>query len=99
MTGTTYPLGVSIVVLITISGRNINNRTGMDPQGPIVTMIPESNRAKNCNIFDLVRKTPYFAYRGLLWYGTMKSEIENLVENLGDNKFYKNAERKNKLGV
>ena len=39
------------------SGRNIDNRTGMKPQGPIVTTIPESNRAKKYNIFNLYNKT------------------------------------------
>ena len=29
---------------VPISGRNIYNRTGMNPQGPIVTTIPEYNR-------------------------------------------------------
>ena len=42
---------------VTIYGRNIDNPTGMNPQGPIGTTIPESNRANNCNIFDLVIST------------------------------------------
>ena len=41
--------------------RNIDNHTGMKPQGPIVTTIPESNREKNCSIFDLIRKTLYIS--------------------------------------
>ena len=35
---------------VTRSGRNIDNRAGMNPQGSIVTMIPDSNRSNNCNI-------------------------------------------------
>ena len=37
------------------SGNNIHNRTGMNPQGSIVTMIPYSNSANNCGIFESVR--------------------------------------------
>ena len=77
------------------SGRNIDNPTGMNPQGPIVITISESNRANNCDIFNLVRKTSHLTYRGSPLYGIMKSEGENLVENLRRNKIFKNAERKN----
>ena len=31
-------------------GQNIDNRTGMNPQGPIVTTIPEYNGYNNCDI-------------------------------------------------
>ena len=57
----------------------------MKPQGPIVTAIPESNRANNCDILNLVSNMLDLTYRGLLWYGTMKNETGNLVEKLRDN--------------
>ena len=56
-----------------ISKMNVDNHTEMKPQGPIVTTIPESHRANNCDIFNSVRKTLDLAYRGLAWYGTMKN--------------------------
>ena len=62
-------------------------------------MIPESNRASNCNIFDLVRKTSDISYRGSLWHGTMRSESENLVKNYIGNNIFKNAERENNFEV
>ena len=34
------------------SVRNIDNRTVMNPQGPNVTNIPESNSVNNCDVFD-----------------------------------------------
>ena len=34
---------------------SIDNRTGVNLQGPIVTMIPESNSTSRCQIFDSVR--------------------------------------------
>ena len=43
------------------SGRNIDNRTSMNPEGPIVTTIPYSNSAGNFNILYLVRITSYIA--------------------------------------
>ena len=43
--------------------RNIDNRTGMNPQGLIVTTIPESNGASKCDIFNLVSRTSDLAYR------------------------------------
>ena len=45
------------------SGRNIDNRTGINLWGPIVTMILESNRENNSEISDLVRKKLHLAYR------------------------------------
>ena len=36
------------------SRQNIDNRIGMNPQGTILTTIPDSNRANNCDILDLV---------------------------------------------
>ena len=69
--------------------QNIDNRTGVNPQGPIVTTIPDSNRSNNCNIFDLFRKTSDIAYMGLPRHGTMKNESKNLVENLRGKKNFK----------
>ena len=64
------------------SRQNIDKCNGMNPQGPIVTTIPESNGYNNCNIFDLVRRTLDLSYSILAWNGTMTSEGENLAENL-----------------
>ena len=58
---------------VPIPGRNIDNRTGVNPQGSIVTTIPDSNRENNCNIFDSVRRTSDFFYRVSSWHGTMKT--------------------------
>ena len=66
---------------VSISGRNIDNRTGMNPQGHMVTTIPESSRANNWNMFNFVSSTYYIAYRGFLCNGTTKSEIESLRGN------------------
>ena len=41
-------------IYVTRSGRNIYNNTGMNPQGQIVTTIPEYNRAKALNGQNLV---------------------------------------------
>ena len=60
-------------------GRNIDNYTGMNPQGPIVTMLPEYNKVSKCNIFDSVIRTSYHVYREFLWHTTMKSENKNLM--------------------
>ena len=76
------------------SGRNIDNHIGMNPQGPIVTTIPESNRANNCDILNSVSKTSDITYTSSPCHDTIKYEDENLVENLRDNKNFKNAERK-----
>ena len=35
---------------VTRSGQNIDNHTGMNPQGLIVTTIPKSNKSNNCYI-------------------------------------------------
>ena len=75
--------------------RNIDNRTGMNPQGPIVTLITESNRENNCNIFDLVRRTSDITYRRSMWHVTMKSESENLRGN----KIIENAKCENNIEV
>ena len=77
------------------SRRNIDNRTGMNPQGPIVTMIPEYNRSNNSNIFISVSRTSDLAYRGSPYYGTIISEIKNLRGN----KILENAERENNFKV
>ena len=68
------------------SGRNIDNHTEMNPQGPIMNTIPKSNRANNCNIFNLVIRNFDLTNTGSLWNGTMKSKSENLVENHGGKK-------------
>ena len=56
--------------------QNIYNRTGMKPKGPILTTIPEYNRANKFDIFDSVIRMLDLAYRGSPWHGTMKSESE-----------------------
>ena len=66
----------------------------MNLQGPTMTTIPESNRLRNCDFFNSVRKMSYLAYRSLPWYVTLRSEGENLVENLIGNNIFKNAKRK-----
>ena len=55
-------------------GRNIDKCTRMNPQGPIMTTIPKSNGAKNCNIFDSVSRPSYLSYMGSTWHRTIKSE-------------------------
>ena len=70
----------------------------MKPQVPIVTTIPESNRAKNCDIFNSFRKMSDLAYRASPWHVTIKNETGNLVENIRDKKF-KNYERKDNFTV
>ena len=57
---------------------NMDNHTWMNTQGPIMTTILESNITKNCDSFNLSRRTVNIAYRGLTWHVTVKSEIENL---------------------
>ena len=52
---------------------NIDNRTEMNSQGPIVTTIPESNISNNCNILDLVRRKSDITYRVSLCHVTIKS--------------------------
>ena len=76
-------------------GRNIDNRTGMNPQVPIVTTIPDSNRSNNCDILNLVIKTLNISYRGSPWHGTMESTSENFTGN----KIFNNSERKNNFKV
>ena len=56
------------------SGQNIDNRTGMNQQGPIVTTIPESIGAKNCNTFNSVMKISDITYRELACNGKIKGE-------------------------
>ena len=70
---------------------NIDNRTGMDPQGPIMNTVPKSNRSSIYNIFKSVNRTFDIVYRGSLWHVTIKSESENLVENIRGNNIFKNA--------
>ena len=60
------------------SGRNIDNHTRMNPQGPIVNINPESNGSNNFNIFDSVSRASDLAYRSSPWHGTMKSENKKL---------------------
>ena len=48
---------------IPISGRNIDNPTRVNQQGPIETNIPDTNSASNFDVFDYVRRTLYLAYR------------------------------------
>ena len=55
------------------SGWNIYNRTGMKPQRPIMTTIPEYNRANSCNMSNSVSRALDLAYRVSLWHDTMKS--------------------------
>ena len=88
-------VSLNIGIDVTRSGWYIDKHTGMKPQGPIATMIPESNREKICNIFDLVGKNLDLAYSGLPWHGKMKSESEKLVEDLRGNRNFKSAEPKN----
>ena len=45
------------------SRQNIDNCTKMTLQGPIVTTIPDSNRAKTCKIFDLFIRPSDISYR------------------------------------
>ena len=80
---------------VTRYGQNIDNRTGTNSQGPIVTMIPEYNSFSNCNILDSARRTPDRSYRSSPWYGAAKIESEKLEGNF----FFENAERKNNFEV
>ena len=80
---------------VPISGRNIDNRTEMNPQGPMMTIILESNIAIHCNVFDSVSRIQDLAYRGLPCHRESKSEIEKL----GGNKTFENTERKNNFEV
>ena len=57
---------------VTIFGQNVDNRNGMNPEGPIVATFPNYNIANNCNIFDLVIKTLDIYYRVSLWHGTIR---------------------------
>ena len=66
---------------VTRYGQNIDNRTGTNSQGPIVTMIPEYNSFSNCNILDSARRTPDRSYRSSPWYGAAKIESEKLEGN------------------
>ena len=61
---------------VPIYGHNIDNRTGVNPQGLIVTTIPESNRANNYDIFDFFRETSNISYMRLLWYGKLKAKVK-----------------------
>ena len=72
-------------------GRNIDNRTGANPQGSIGTITPETNSERNCDIFNSVSSTLDLAYRKYLGHGTAKSKNENR----GGNNIFENAERKN----
>ena len=86
------PLGIlDIGTGVPRSGRNIDNRTGVNPQGHIGTTISEFNSTSNWKKFDSVSMISDIAYRSLSWNGAEKSEIENL----GGNHIFENAERKN----
>ena len=77
------------------SGKNIDNHAGVNPQGPIVARIPETNIASNYNIFDSIIRSSNLTYRGLSWNGSEKRESENL----GGKKIFQNAESKNNFEV
>ena len=80
-------------IYVPIYGQNIDNRTGMNPHGPIMTTIQESNRANDCNISDLVNRPLSISYRVLALYATILSEIENCRGKK------ENAERENSFEV
>ena len=85
-----FPIrSLNIGIGVTIPGKNIDNHTGMNPHGTIVTTTPESNRSNNFNIFESTRRTSYLAYGDLPWHGTMKSENENLAKKLEATTFSK----------
>ena len=73
----------------------IDNHAVMNPQGHIVTTIPESNRRNNCNIFKFVIRTSDLVYIRLPWNGKIKSGSKNIVEKLRSNNIFKNARGKN----
>ena len=73
---------------VPISGKNIDNRTGMNPQGLIVAKIPDSNRANNCNIFDFNIGTLDLDYRESFWHGAKKSESEKAWRQQNFRKFW-----------
>ena len=68
---------------------NIDNRTKVNPQGPLGTIIPETNSLSNSDIFNSVRKTSDISDRIVSW--NVEEKIES--ENLGGNNFFENAER------
>ena len=80
---------------VPIYRQNIGNSNEMNPQGPILTMIPESNRENNCNIFDFIRRTSDISYRGSMWYIIVNIESKYLRGN----KIFENAERNNNFEV
>ena len=67
----------------------------MNTQGPIVTTIPESKRADNFDISNLVSRTSDLSYRALPWHGTMESESSNLRGNGS----FKNDEHENNFKI
>ena len=50
----------------------IDNCTGVNPQVPIGTIIPETNSANNFVIFDSVIRTSDIVYRVSSWHGAEK---------------------------
>ena len=58
---------------VTISGWNIYRRTGINPQRPIFTTIPNPNSTSNYDIIDSIIVMSDIAYRGLMWHGVAKS--------------------------
>ena len=67
----------------------------MNPQGPIVTTISDSNRENNCDIYDSVIRTSHIFYRIWAWNGTTKNESENLRGKTN----LENTERKNNFEI
>ena len=65
----------------------------MNPLRTIGISHPQMTRTtlNNCDIFDLVNRPSYLAYRVSEYHGTMKSESKTLVGT----KMFENAERKN----
>ena len=70
-----FPIGsLNSCIDVPRSRRNIDNRTRMNPQLPIITITPDSSKAINRDIFDPISKTLDISYRGTLWHVTKKCE-------------------------
>ena len=82
-------------VWIGVSGKNIYNRTGLNPKGPIGTIIPDTNIVSNYDIFNSIIRVLDISYRISLWHGTEK----NYSETLEAETFFENTERKNNFQV
>ena len=59
-------------------GQNIDNHTGGNAQGTIITIIPKTNSAINWNIFDSISRMLDIAYIGSWWYGAEKMKVRTL---------------------